>query len=73
MAESLFGGVGRPTEDESQARSREFLRRVAEGDGLAEAAERSRVKPARALKLLDDPDVFAFVVTVRRGRLEEAA
>lgn len=53
MATSVFGGVGRPSDEESARRRREFLRLVfaeeVEGD---EAARQARIKPERALAIL---------------------
>lgn len=66
-------GVGRPRGSDSQARYQEFLRLIAAGERLPEAARRARMSDRRALRLLDDRDVLAFVVTVRRDDAARAA
>lgn len=60
--------MGRPSFDESELRTRELLRRVAAGDSLLDAARAARVKPERVLRLLDEPEFFAAVVALLRGR-----
>lgn len=49
--------AGRPRKAESERRRREFVALVAGGAKLHEAAEQSRIKPARALALLDEPEM----------------
>lgn len=52
MAESKFGGVGRPSTEDSLARRDEFLRLVFDGVPCDDAARLARVKPERALAIL---------------------
>jgi hypothetical protein len=52
VAESKFGGVGRPSKEESLARRAEFLRLVSEGAGCDEAIKAARIKPERAAAIL---------------------
>lgn len=54
---SIFGGIGRPSKDESERRRVEFLRLVAAGIDFDVAARDAQIKPERALKLLSHPDV----------------
>lgn len=49
---SKFGGIGRPSSEDSRARRDEFLRLVFEGVPCEEAAKLARVKPERALAIL---------------------
>lgn len=63
--EPLFQGAGRPRREESDERSRAFVRRVTEGCSLADAARRSRLSPTKALRLLEDPVLLQVVVATR--------
>lgn len=54
---SVFGGKGRPSPEESERRRVEFVRLIAAGEDFDVAAERARIAPKRALKLLSHPDV----------------
>lgn len=61
MGSSLLGGKGRPSPEESDRRRREFLRLVAEGKPLDEAARTARIQPLRALAILSHPDVRPLI------------
>jgi hypothetical protein len=54
---SPFGGVGRPTLEESERRRVEFVRLIASGVPLVEAVTTSRIQPLRALSVLDAPEM----------------
>lgn len=45
---------GRPNRHESRRRTQELLRRLADGESLADAAKGAQVKPERVLTLLAD-------------------
>lgn len=56
--QSIFGGAGRPTADESDRRRVEFLRLVLdEGKDFDEAAALARISHKRALRILSHPMV----------------
>jgi hypothetical protein len=57
VSESKFGGVGRPTSDESERRRMEFVRLIASGASLGEAQRGARVSLQRAIDLLDPPEM----------------
>lgn len=65
--EPLFQGSGRPRREDSDERVRAFVRQVSSGGSLADAARSSRLSPARALRLLDDPVLLQVVAVSRRG------
>lgn len=52
---------GRPHRVESEARRREFVRLVVAGEPLPVAAEKARVKPERALALVDTPEIIQIL------------
>jgi hypothetical protein len=58
---SVFGGTGRPSSEESERRRREFVRLVIAGTPFAEAARASRIKPLRALSILDAPEMRQII------------
>lgn len=68
-----MNATGRPRGFESRRRTQEFLRLVAEGSGLLEAARAAGMSPERALRLLDEPAVLAVVLASRDGMWEVAA
>lgn len=51
----IFGGNGRPADDESKARTRALIGHLSAGQSLRAAATLAHVKPDRVLGLLDDP------------------
>jgi hypothetical protein len=61
---SPFGGTGRPKAAESERRRVEFVRLVAAGTPLVEAARIARIKPERALALLDTPEMRRLIALV---------
>jgi hypothetical protein len=67
MTESVFGGTGRPSSDDTRARTRELLRHLASGLGLRDAARRAKVKPDRVLGLLDEDEFWSAYVALREG------
>lgn len=64
---------GRPSAADSEARTRELLRHLAGGCSLVAAADLARVKPARVLRLLEDPDFFAAFLELRSPAIHTAA
>lgn len=54
---SAFGGKGRPSPEESERRRIEFVHLIAAGEPFDVAAEKARIAPKRALRLLSHPDV----------------
>lgn len=64
---SAFGGVGRPSHTELARRRSEFVRLILDGAGLAAAAEAARVKPARALAILDELELLRVVTLDREA------
>lgn len=54
----IFAGVGRPTEADTDARTRELLLRVATGEPLHVAAKTARVDPERILRLVGTDPTF---------------
>lgn len=60
---------GRPRGFESRRRTKELVRLVSIGTPLVVAARESGVKPARVLRLLDDPAFFDVVVAAKRSGL----
>lgn len=66
VAESKFGGIGRPSADESERRRREFVRLIASGASLGEAQRGARVSLQRALDLLDPPEMRQLAARARQ-------
>lgn len=64
--EPLFQGAGRPRKGEADERVRAFVRLVSAGGSLADAARSSRVSPAKALRLLEDPVLLQVALATRR-------
>ncbi len=62
--------MGRPPLLESRRRTREFVRQVAVGVSLPDAAQAAGVSPTRALRLLDDPTLLQVAA---KARAEAAA
>lgn len=58
--------TGRPRGPESDRRRREFIRLVIAGTPLLDAAREARIKPERALALLDTPEGSA-IIAARQG------
>lgn len=61
---SRFGGVGRPTHDESRSRRRQFVGLVAAGVDFRAAAKQARVSPERALEILNEPEMRQVIAQV---------
>lgn len=55
---------GRPTCEESEHRRMQFIRLVSAGASLVDATAASRIKPERALKLLDTPELRQIILAV---------
>lgn len=59
--------LARPPEREQARRRREFIRLVAHGASLKDAAVESRMSPWRALELADSPEMVALLKEFRPG------
>lgn len=58
---------GRPSRDETRERTARFLRLCAQGLPYDEAAERARVKPTRALRIVSEPEFARVVAAIRES------
>jgi hypothetical protein len=65
----MLGGVGRPSFAESERRRREFVRLVTAGTSFADAAAQAKIKPERALKLLDTPELRQIIFAVEASEI----
>jgi hypothetical protein len=64
---------GRPSRPEMRQQTRRFLQLLHDGATLEHAAEQAQVSPARALRLLDEPEFFTVYQAIRDGRLGPTA
>lgn len=59
--------MGRPIRFESEARRREFVRLVAAGVSLYDAATRAKLNYGRALRMADSPEMLDLLVAAKPG------
>jgi hypothetical protein len=69
----VFGGTGRPPDEESRRRTQHFWALVTAGIDWDVAAKRARVREERALRLLCSDEGLQIVAHLLRDRLKAAA
>jgi hypothetical protein len=67
MADSAWGGKGRPRTDEAAARKARFLCAIADGSDAVQAAKDARLDPWRALRIVTECDYLDVVRAIRDG------
>lgn len=67
MSESVWGGTGRPSRDESERRTARFLCAVADGKDAVEAAKAAHLSPWKALRIVTESDFRDVVQAIRMG------